>query len=204
MSSFPLLLLLLLLHQAFTQYTHVRHLSTFLDVHAIMAFAAMAFGAVDPTERLFWRDKAESMMKSMREYVRTRAGTLQDRADGDGDNNSGSLAPLDDDRDKPRPLFEGRELPPETLELHSFPIQRYKNRRPAPPTLEWGGGESRGEGAGGEGGVPDNLWVAEHLGLPLCEALYSYRGVSSGRPVWRFGTSFRSCFSVCYPWFWAR
>lgn len=25
---------------------------------------------------------------------------------------------------------------------------------------------------------PDNLWVAEHVGLSLCEAMVAYRGVS--------------------------
>lgn len=44
---------------------------------------------------------------------------------------------------------------------------------------ETGRGGEAGAGAGARGAVPpDNLWVAEHVGLSLCEAMVAYREVS--------------------------
>ena len=55
--------------QAWLLYGHARNLSAFHDMHAAMAFAAMANGVEDDAESDLWRSRAEGLLLSMGEYV---------------------------------------------------------------------------------------------------------------------------------------
>ncbi|CAN0041415.1 unnamed protein product [Ectocarpus sp. 4 AP-2014] len=141
--------------EAWLQYQHARHLSTFHDLHALMAFAAMANGVEDDAEAEYWKSRTRELLESMGEYVK-----------------SGGEAPAAARRRPPPSPAGGSEpIPASTtatptaaaVELHAFPVTR--NR---------GVGGDADEGC--VEGPPDNLWVAEHVGLPLCRAMAAYRG----------------------------
>eukprot|EP00903_Cladosiphon_okamuranus_P020596 g18906.t1 len=144
--------------EAWLHYQHARHLSTFHDLHAVMAFAAMANGVEDDAEAELWLSKTKDFLQSMAEYVRTS-----------GQASSRPVAPPPENA-----AMTGVVAGP--VQLHSFPIGQ---NRPIVHCGTSAAAESRDEGSSGEGGgspPPDNLWVAEHVGLPLCEAMVAYRG----------------------------
>eukprot|EP00752_Nemacystus_decipiens_P009858 g8795.t1 len=138
--------------EAWMHYQHARHLSTFHDLHAVMAFTAMANGVEDDAEAELWQSRTRALLRSMEEYVRS-GGQVTSRA--------------------PTPT----PAPPRTaaaVQLHSFPVGQARS-------AAQGGAPSGADEAGGGSGVggappPDNLWVAEHVGLPLCKAMVAYRG----------------------------
>lgn len=126
-----------------------------------MAFSAMmefsedgadGLGAEGDVERDTWVERAEGIVSSMRDYVDGQASW-----NGSGDAGWGEKEP------NPR-----SHTPPGFVELHSFSPGRRLGSR--------GAKDSR---AGDllEDGPPDNLWVAENLGLPLCEAMLAYKKV---------------------------
>lgn len=160
-----------------------------------MAFSVMANGASDAQESDFWKSKAEGILASMREYVRTKAGSVTNTRPEDtnekGDDDSIQLAG-DDVHDSAQDSSQGTDsqppperciIPPEVVELHSFPV----GRNPA-------------SGLTSREGLPDNLWVAEHVGLPLCEAMTAYRGVSRSNGYSVRVVVFRACsYGRIYP-----
>ena len=137
-----------------------------------MSFAAMANGVQDPAEAELWSARTEVLLQSMREYVRN--GGLRP-----------SAAPLDDQMpEMPEEVVSDSSASDESLtlahsgpsgavSLHSFPIGRDRS----------GGAEAGAPKAAVKGlsavgrGPPDNLWVAEHVGIPLCESMVAYRKV---------------------------
>ncbi|CAM9228679.1 unnamed protein product [Scytosiphon promiscuus] len=159
--------------EAWLYYQHARHLSTFHDLHALMAYVAMAKGVEDKTEADFWLARTRELVGSMEEYVRRGGRPLSPRrppGDGaeaaTGEAEAGaSAAEL-----QSSPLAGGPMAAAATpgarsvVNLHSFPVGR---RRSAP------GGN--GADVGAVPPPPDNLWVAEHVGLALCSAIVAYR-----------------------------
>lgn len=159
----------------------------------------MANGATDAQESDFWKAKADGLVSSMRQYVRNRGEHAADTAaDSSSDGRAAPKVVDDDDgligsdresldndqrtsnakRDSSERAHsssqissggaEGRSaMPTNTVELHSFPLGRASAHE----------GDTAAA-AGAAAAVPDNLWVAEHVGLPLCEAMQAYRGVS--------------------------
>lgn len=164
--------------QGWHQHHHLRHACTFYDVHALMAFVAMMAieedgvasngGGIGQQAANAWRERAEGMIDSMRDYVKGRAGGAGGGGDGGG-SGGGSSA---------RERYARDGTPSRVVELHSFPPGRGQEGSESLARISSGGGV---EGRGGEGpaagGSPDNLWVAEHLGLPLCEAILAYKEV---------------------------
>lgn len=117
----------------------------------------MANGVEDDAEAEYWNSRTRDLLESMGEYVKSRGETpaaARRRPPPATAGGSGAT-----------PTFTAATPPAAAVELHAFPVSR--NR---------GAGGDANEG-GGEG-PPDNLWVAEHVGLPLCRALAAYRGVS--------------------------
>lgn len=244
--------------QAWLLYEHARNLSTFHDMHAVMAFAAMANGVEDDAESDLWRSRAETLLLSMREYVSSGGSRPPPppppppaHSDTDADDHCSSTPPppslstqqaqaSQQQLQEPEPVTTLRknletsdgggsgggnscgvapsrspspplQMPPpaKVVQLHSFPARSPPAMAPAMGGRGGlaagiggkggGGGGGAGEGAvaaegggGGAGPPPDNLWVAEHVGLPLCEAMVAYRGVR-GEVVFRgvFGLVWR-------------
>lgn len=149
--------------QAWLQYEQARHLSTFHDLHAVMAFAAMANGVDDDEEAELWRSRTQDLLRSMREYVRSGGVTTSQQT-------VAAAAETTAARAQAPPL-----PPPAVVQLHSFP------NGPNRGSVFSSAGGFEDEGPDGEAkgpSPPDNLWVAEHIGVALCEAMVAYRGVS--------------------------
>lgn len=172
------------------EYQHVRHLATFHDLHAVMALSAMANGVEDDAQAALWQSRTEAMLQSMKEYVRNRGVATSDNAssvsppppptsnktteeDGAAGVADAGAIPV------PSPGMSGADTPLNVVKLHS--TARHFISREGFVANEAVSGEGGGRGEGGRKGVrsppPDNLWVAEHVGLPLCEAMVAYREV---------------------------
>lgn len=146
------------------EYSHTRHLSTLHDLHAAMAFAAMANGVDDDAEAALWQSRADDLLLSMRDYIIRSGGRLPRRQND-------TTAPESSQDDATVPA------PDEAVPLHSFPVGR--GAAGIAMGASTGSVEDVGSGDGAALPPPDNLWVAEHVGLSLCEAMISYRQVSS-------------------------
>lgn len=86
-----------------------------------------------------------------------------------------------------------RKTPDGIVELHSFSPDRRNHHCGLPgaavsreerleSSVEAAVGRAEDGGVVNEigAGPPDNLWVAKHVGLPLCEGMLAYRMVSEG------------------------
>lgn len=146
------------LTQAWLHYQHARHLSTFHDLHAVMAFAAMANGVEDDAEAELWQTRTRDFLRSMEEYVRSG-----------GQTSSRPATP------PPPPAAAAATT---AVQLHSFPVGQSRSAAQSGAFSAAGGADEGPRSGEGGGPPPDNLWVAEHVGLPLCEAMVAYRGVS--------------------------
>lgn len=151
--------------QAWLLYHHARHLSTFHDLHAVMAFTAMANGVDDSAEAYLWQARAEALVESMKDYVR-----------------SGGLRPTPEGLGGETPDAAQQPTPPGIVQLHSFSAGRNRGAvdavgRRDTEELTVGNGGPGGAGAG----PPDNLWVAEQVGVSLCEGMVAYRKVCESR-----------------------
>ncbi|CAM9645825.1 unnamed protein product [Pylaiella littoralis] len=147
--------------EAWLQHEQARHLSTFHDLHAVMAFAAMANGVDDDEEAELWRSRTQDLLRSMREYVRSGGVTTSQQT-------VAAAAETTAARAQAPPL-----PPPAVVQLHSFP------NGPNRGSIFSSAGGFEDEGPDGEAkgsSPPDNLWVAEHIGVALCEAMVAYRG----------------------------
>lgn len=126
-----------------------------------MSFAAMANGVQDQSESDLWSARVEVLLQSMRDYVRSgglrHTTMLSEETKGlhlkDGVLPTGS------------PISVERVVVP----LHSFSVERGRKSEP----------DVSAAGVVGRGGPPDNLWVAENVGIVLCEAMSAYRKASN-------------------------
>lgn len=127
-----------------------------------MSFAAMANGVQDQSESDLWSARVEVLLQSMRDYVHSgglRHTTIQSEEqafEAKGLELEEGLLP-------PSSPISGAVVP-----LHSFSIERDRKGEP----------DASAVGVVGRG-PPDNLWVAEHVGIPLCEAMSAYRKASN-------------------------
>lgn len=137
-----------------------------------MAFAAMANGVEDDAEAELWQSRTQDLLRSMGEYVRS-GGRVSSRPA------TTTPAPA-------AAAAAATGAAAAAVQLHSFPMGQSRSAPQSRASAAGVAGEGGPKGEGGDGSPPDNLWVAEHVGLPLCEAMVAYRGVSEPRqPVHR-------------------